>query len=758
MILKINLHIIGRKITLGFLLLLLSGNLIYLEAQNNVIFTVEDKQIDVGDDALIYIDKSASLSINDIKKVHNKNNFKLKLKDIPSYSKSAIWLVINVENKLNKDLFLEFKPELINQISVFTVSKGVVTDSVTVGRVFAYDDREVKTKNFVFSVNSGLYTYYIRVKSDTYLPFTLKLIQKKEFYKNEHFGNLVNGILFGTLILTFLYNLLLFLSVRDRIYLYYVLLVLFSALTLSFHFGVSNHVSGILYPIFSKHITILYSVVNICYVLFVIKVLDLSESYPIFYKIFRAILILVLIVIVIDILGYTFESNILLIIVFGIFYFFIFILSVFLVKRNDISTILFSLSWMFSVVAFIIFILQNLHVFSNINGVFQSLVYGAYLNLITLSLVMGNKLNIYSLNEQRAKYKELVALKDRDDVIRSQNLKLEELVRERNKEIIGKNNELFYQQSEIENQINEIKQKNIQIKKINEELQLQNLKIEEQNVYLTENRHKLEKTVKLRTDEFEVEKKRAITADRLKTSFLNNLSREIKTPMNAITGYASLILNSTISRIQRDEYLRIIIKNVDALLSLIDDVVILSRIQAGIVNLKIRDVDLESFFTLIVDEFNQKIRDSKNNNVKIVLDLPEKLNSISIKSDYNKLWLIFSQLMDNSLKYTSKGQVTIGCYIKECENVKEQKLQENQTKFLEIDFFVKDTGRGMSEKDIDKYIIRYQTTDFDYSYRKGGLGLAIVAGLVKVFNGTLKVNSELEKGTDFSFSMCAELI
>ena len=207
----------------------------------------------------------------------------------------------------------------------------------------------------------------------------------------------------------------------------------------------------------------------------------------------------------------------------------------------------------------------------------------------------------------KARNKELIALIERDNIISTQKLKLEKIVKERNKEIINTNFELSEHQKEIENQTNEIELKNQEISIVNQQLLLQNKKIEDQNISLQGNKYEMEEIVDLRTKELEKEKDRAIVADNLKTSFLNNLSREIKTPMNAITGFATLILNKSLSVVERNKYLQTIIQNVDALLSLIDNIVTLSKIQAGVIKLKTREIDLKAFIKLVADEFTEKL-------------------------------------------------------------------------------------------------------------------------------------------------------
>ncbi len=759
MIVKVNIHKTITSLFLHFILFVLSGSAFYVQAQNKVVFNSSSKSVALENSVSVFFDENASLSINDIQKIYKNAPFSSKLKDIPGYSKSAVWLAVEIENKTQEKIYLEVKPLIINHVSMFTVLEGKVIDSLTIGSLYAFDDRPVKTKNFVFELKPGLFTYFIRVTSDTYLPFSVNLLDERSLYSKEHFWGIVNALLFGALILTILYNLLLYFSVRDPVYLYYLVLVFLSALALLYHFGIGNYFSLGNHPIFSKHITALYGLVNISTVLFVIKVMDLSVVMP---KMFRALQIVIALVggiIFIDLLGFAYEANLLLMFMFGFSYFFIFIIAILLIKKGDIATRLFSVSWLILIIAFVVFIMQNLHLFSLGNGSFDLLVYGGYVNIIMLSLVVGNKLNIYRKNEEKARYKELVALQERDGIISTQKIKLEQTVQERNSEIISKNEELLAQQNEIESQINAIEQKNIEINEINNKLQSKNRKIEEQNVILEKNRNQLEKTVELRTKELVREKERAIAADNLKTSFLSNLSREIKTPMNAITGYATLIMNKSILIEQRNEYLQIIIQNVDALLSLIDDIVTLSRIQAGIVKLRTREIDLVPFVRLVADEFNQKLLDSKNKDVVILPKIPDNNADSLIKSDYNKLWSIYKQLMENALKFTEKGVVSIGFEIKGQapaeQNVESENLQQNMHS---IQFFVDDTGKGMSHSDIQKYIIDRNTNVLNYNYKQGGLGLAIVTGLVDVFKGKINVISEKGKGTRFEITISAELI
>jgi len=737
----------------------INGHNFHADAQSAILFTNSSSSVSITNKVSVYIDENASATFEQVLNSYYSNQFKLKISEIGAYSRAAIWVAVTIENKKQEKIFLKLRPGFLNQATLFAVKNGKVVESTSLGRVFPVKDNLANAKDLVFDINQGEFLYFVRVETNTYLPFTLQLLDKKVLYENEHFWNIVNGLLFGALVLTILYNLLLYFSVKDSVYLYYLMFVLLAAITLSYHFGIGNQYIWGRYPFTSKYITTLYAFFIIGTILFVISFLDLRYKSVKFFRVLQLLIIPIVIIAVIDILDFHYLANILLMILSGVIYLFIFVVALIEVKKGNQSARLFSVAWLFSVLTFVLFAVQNMHLFLFINRPYDILIYGGYANIILLSLVIGNKLNIYSEGEEKARNNELIAYRERDNIISTQKLKLEKTVKERNKEILNKNLELSNHQSEIENQTHEIEQKNYDINEVNQQLLLKNKKIEDQNVSLQKNKHILEETVELRTKEFENEKERAIVADTLKTSFLNNLSREIKTPMNAITGYATLILNKTISISQRNEYLQIIIQNVDDLLALIDNIVTLSRIQAGGLKAKTREIDLKSFIKLIADEFVEKLKDLKNTNVDIITKIPDINNDILIKSDYNKLYLILKHLLENSVKYTTKGTIEIGFNIRGEVSIKQKSEPELDEKYrCVLEFFVKDTGKGMSSQDIDKYIINRNSNIKKFQYKQEGLGLAIIVGMIDVFKGKINVVSEEGKGTDFYFEIFTELI
>jgi len=723
-----------------------------IKAQQPIVFTDSLTSVSLTNQVEVYIDENSSVSPNQILNLYKNKSFTQKLNDVGIYSHAAIWVSVLIENKTNDQLFVVLSPSTINYVSVFTVKNNILTDSIAIGSLSPVENKQIIAKEIAFEVNPGKSKYLIRVKSNTYLPFTLALHNRNAFFHKEHIRNIINGVLFGALILSFLYNLLLYFSICDSAYLYFSIFIFFGAIIISYNFGVLDQLS--LYRVFSQHITVFYVFFLIATALFVVSFLELKNTLP--YRNLKIFIILLIIICIVDLSGFHLLANFSLFVFCGIFYSYIFIVAVQKERADSPRAILFSAPWALTILAYLIIGANKLFSPTPVVISFDFLVYSGYVNLILLSLAIGDRINVYSKKQEKAREKEIAALRERDSIISMQKIKLEEIVQERNRELIDKNRVLSVQQMAIETQIGEMELKNQEIDPLNKQLQLKNTQIETQNASLEKNKQELETIVVERTKELELAKEKAIVADTLKTSFLNNLSREIKTPMGAITGYAGLLLNKTISITQRNEYLHVIIQNVHTLLSLIDDIVTLSRIQAGILKLKFQEFDLIALIKLVADEFIENLDDSKSKNIKIITKIPDNTKELTINFDYNKLWLIYRHLVENSIKYTEKGSVEIGFKL---ENDKRNSLPGTKLtpkSIRKIVFFVKDTGKGMSDKDIDKFIIENNTDINKYQFRQEGIGLAIVTGLVDLFNAKIEV--ENINGTAFYIKIDIETI
>lgn len=231
-------------------------------------------------------------------------------------------------------------------------------------------------------------------------------------------------------------------------------------------------------------------------------------------------------------------------------------------------------------------------------------------------------------------------------------------------------------------------------------------------------------------------KDKAEESDRLKTAFLHNVSHEIRTPMNAILGFLTLLNEPDMSEDERLQFSDIIFQSSNQLLSIINDIVDIANVEAGQVKMNFSDINLNSVLRGLNEQFIHSCNESKIP-INLITGLPDEESNI--RTDSTKLIQILSNLLNNSLKFTTGGHIEFG-YLKNNE-------------FLE--FTVKDTGIGIPAEHIDKIFNRFYQVDVASSRQFGGtgLGLSICKAYVELLGGDIRVQSEPEKGTLFTFTI-----
>ena len=229
---------------------------------------------------------------------------------------------------------------------------------------------------------------------------------------------------------------------------------------------------------------------------------------------------------------------------------------------------------------------------------------------------------------------------------------------------------------------------------------------------------------------------KAEESDRLKTAFLNNISHEIRTPMNAIVGFSELIANQRITEAERNEFVGIIQDSSNRLLNIITDLINISTIQSGQEVVKEDRFNLNELLTGVM---SQVIRDIDPVRVTLILDAALRDEHSMILSDRTKLEQILLNLLRNAVKFTDSGRIDFGYMIRTNE----------------IEFFVKDTGIGISEEKFNTIFARFEQADDKLSREYGGtgLGLPISKAYAELLGGRLWFNSTLGKGTEFFFCL-----
>ena len=229
---------------------------------------------------------------------------------------------------------------------------------------------------------------------------------------------------------------------------------------------------------------------------------------------------------------------------------------------------------------------------------------------------------------------------------------------------------------------------------------------------------------------------KAETSERLKSAFLANISHEIRTPMNGILGFSELLKNQKLSSTEQQNYIRIIEKSGARLLNLINDIIVVSKIESETTKLHIKNTDINSLIKELYNFFKPET-DLKKLKISFKNSLPD--DEAFILTDPVKVHAVLTNLIKNAIKFTNEGSIEFG-YIK----------KENS-----LEFYVKDTGIGIDKKYLSSIFERfYQVEIHDQMVREGsGLGLSIVSGFVEILGGKINIETEEAIGSTFYFTL-----
>lgn len=221
---------------------------------------------------------------------------------------------------------------------------------------------------------------------------------------------------------------------------------------------------------------------------------------------------------------------------------------------------------------------------------------------------------------------------------------------------------------------------------------------------------------------------KAEQSDRLKTAFLANMSHEIRTPLNAIVGFSGVIVDID-SKEERAEFAELIQRNSDLLLQLISDILDISKIEAGVLDLSFAPVDALDLCTNVITSLQAKCKPG------VRLYLSESVAPTELFTDSNRLMQVLINLVNNAIKFTPQGSIEVGYFA--CDDGQR------------IEFFVKDTGMGMSADKLTAIFERFTKLN---AYVEGtGLGLSISKTIVEMLGGEVGVESEEGVGSCFWF-------
>lgn len=231
-------------------------------------------------------------------------------------------------------------------------------------------------------------------------------------------------------------------------------------------------------------------------------------------------------------------------------------------------------------------------------------------------------------------------------------------------------------------------------------------------------------------------KNKAEESDRLKSAFLANMSHEIRTPMNGIMGFAELLKEPDLTGDQQRLYIDLINKSGQRMLNIIRDIIDISKIEAGVMEVNLSEVTLRDQFEFI-NNFFQSEATAKG--LRFTVNQLQESQSIMLKTDREKLYAILTNLVKNAIKFTAQGGVEVGC----------------EPKGSVVEFYVKDTGIGIAANRQHAIFERFVQADIEdkMAYQGAGLGLTISKKYVEMLGGTIWLESEEGVGTTFYFTL-----
>ena len=226
-----------------------------------------------------------------------------------------------------------------------------------------------------------------------------------------------------------------------------------------------------------------------------------------------------------------------------------------------------------------------------------------------------------------------------------------------------------------------------------------------------------------------IERKNSISAERLKSTFIANISHEVRTPLNAIVGFSGLIATASDEE-EKKLYMDIISENNERLLRLINDIFDLSQIEAGTLSFEYSEFDANDLLRELEGLFGMRL----NENPLVALVCEAHLEPIMMHSEKQRIIQVLTNLLHNAMKFTKTGEIRFGCRMEGTD---------------EVCFYVSDTGIGIPEEEQEKIFSHF--TKLDREVQGTGLGLTLSETIIHNLGGRVGVKSELGKGSTFWF-------
>lgn len=742
---------------------------------------------DVNRNTYIVFDVSRKWTIDSITSTERFGE-QLEKKHNIGFMKGAVWTTFTIANRSGKHIryIYSINMSLINEVSFYEYKDDTCVRHLETGELKPISTRDIPHRRFAFAINipdGEQRTYFMRLYNDgdsISLPISLK--DQSIFFDKDFYDSMLMGLYFGLLLFIIIFNIFYIISLRERLYLYYTQYLIFATLFILNMEGFSSRIfPPFMAPTQDIMTVIFVSLGSLGLVLFNSAFFaqeDKGRIYPFVCKVFISWSILCIItsvlpnpyylISVLAVNGLTLLTFVFLLITAAVMY-----------HKKVESAKLFLGAFSIGLSGVLIFVFRDFAVIPDNFWTEHAMKMTFLLESLTFFFAIMVRI-------RKAREKTHSILVEKNILLNRQQEELSQV----NKEL----EKLSIVASETDNSVAIYSAKGVNIwyndgfrrifcnehlldgrilnisqiypnPEISELVQIA-VSLKESVVFETlisgsgasakwiyttltpilDNNGFLVKLIAIDSDISELKKTqqdleeardKAEEANRLKTAFLSNVSHELRTPLNSIIGFSQLLLMKEFNEQKRTSFLKLINDNGNHLLNLISDIIDISKIESGHMQLQLQQVDINRLVNDLYEQFAMQTKNSgKEFEIFRTISLPDK--QAFLETDIVKLRQVLLNLLGNSIKFTHTGHIHFGYLAKNGE----------------IEFFVEDTGIGLTKEEVNIVFHRFRQADDSITRKYGGtgLGLSISKGLIELLGGKLKVESEKDKGTRISFT------
>ncbi len=760
---------------------------------------LDDKQVKypLGLNLEYLEDPKGRLTIDDVISTEYEMRFVPGKTDVPTigFTDSAYWVRVRFQNAghIPTDWRLVLQQPYLDLVDLWLPDANGQFQVKQAGDQRPFDIREVEHRKTVFkvSIESEL-TLYLRIQSTGFMVFDLILWTADAFQVHNSRHELFLGFFLGILCIMAAYNLFLFMALGDRAYLHYVLFLVGGILHFAtLEYGLSYQYLWPNQILFNHIVTLLFPLFSMVFALnFAMSFLQTKTYAPMLH---RCLIGLRLPFLLLPILAVLQEFNRLQLIlaVLAIPTIVIIMVAGIQAWRRGYQparyyTLAWSMLWL-NVIALAVHVLKLMTISENLqiapftvigSTLFLSLALADRIDLlkrkteqakvetdeINLQLAEHQKRLARSEKKYRTLFEEsndMIFMTDLDGRIEDVSPSCEALLGYTRTEALQLNVLEAYADPADRARLQsfmleyrairdfEVALRHKDGRKINT-LMTATLRYTEdtkvvgfQGIARDITAHKQAEAERLRALELQTAKELAEAANRAKSTFLANMSHELRTPMNSILGFAKVLTRSLTLSSEDRCHLGLIMRNGEHLLTLINQVLDLSKIEAGRITLNNNDVDLFRLLNDMEDLFSMK---ANQKGLHLILECAGNVPHY-VRTDEVKLRQVLMNILGNAVKFTNNGSVTLRISLKSHEHTKSLHVEYN------IRFEIEDTGPGIASEDMDKVFEAFgQTLTGRQSQEGTGLGLPISRRFVQLMGGDIHVKSE-GRGTIFMFDI-----